>query len=1153
MDGLWAGGSGLTGDLSTVVYRLQLLGFNAVRLPFSMKELFEASPKPVGRRGGCSATSPRAVAAATAPPGTPASVLARAPPPGRGFAPSPPGTCSAYVPAHGSVLDRFAWLCDFFVRNGFVVVADYQLNTDASALEDAGKWVGRWAALARKLVAAYPATAGRVVLDIMNEPDCVGMGWQARDGKPAAGDLYLAALDAVFGVWDGFVALVEGCGQPGLARNWGDGFATDPSVLASRRLSDPRPFLDALVGRRYVGQVALAPHVYPPSISQATDEASGPGLWWRLSTSFGYLNKAGYKGHRFPIILGETGSAFADDRDLAPQLDLMKWAMLRGGGSDRRHNRVAGVFLWSWNGNAGSGHGLVDGGSWAALDHTKVAFAASYGAVPWYARAAPGLLRRVATRHTWQDEEEGEGGAQTCPVCPACGGSGNATAAAGDDDADSAAAAAAAAALVVAAPPPRPGTLTTPAGQPFTMRGVAWAGFDAPARPTLAGLGRESFGDALDRLRALGFNTVKLPLSLGAVLKEEKGAGEAAAVSPCAPDAAPGVLAAATLPPGAAASASVAEWVSFPSSPSPTPAAAAATAALCGGGGGGGGGGGPASSSSSSSTPPGLARLAAVAAALAQAGLAVVLEDADGGTAARTDPAAWVGAWSAVAGAVGAAMAGATARDNATSLLGVRLLADPASLGLAWGGGAEGDAEPAVPLVSLYLAAADGVAAAAPGAWVMLAGAGAGEAAFPAGEPAVTSLLTELGARPYARRVVVAPSLDGGDGGAAPAAAAAALAALAARLAGRFPLVLGSLGADLGDPAAAAGLAGAVAALAPGCGLPACQGGGGGGPGGGGARPAPLGGWVWGAWEGSGPGKATPVLAPPGATGATAPPPAAQPLAEGRPAPPPPPVPLPPIAWPTVALLAEGLGLAPWFLPPTAHRRAVGWAGALPAGVAAVEAVAPPAPAPASSASGGGDNPSSLYSAASGDGHAPPPPPPPPPTCRAVVRVVAAGPAAASPAPAPAGLLLVRLANLAPAGPALAPPYRVAVAGPYSALLAGGGGGLVGGGVVEEEEGGGEGPGGPPRPAITGLVTADTATLWPGGSNEVVLALVVLGRADGGGSGATPGLPPAQALAPTGVAVNGAPCALEEVAVAEGGDGSGGPLVVVSAPRRSVA
>ena len=35
--GLWAGSSSLTQDFKTVVWRIKLLGFNAVRLPFSFK------------------------------------------------------------------------------------------------------------------------------------------------------------------------------------------------------------------------------------------------------------------------------------------------------------------------------------------------------------------------------------------------------------------------------------------------------------------------------------------------------------------------------------------------------------------------------------------------------------------------------------------------------------------------------------------------------------------------------------------------------------------------------------------------------------------------------------------------------------------------------------------------------------------------------------------------------------------------------------------------------------------------------------------------------------------------------------------------------------------------------------------------------------
>ena len=35
--GLWAGSSSLTQDFKTIVWRMRLLGFNAVRLPFSFK------------------------------------------------------------------------------------------------------------------------------------------------------------------------------------------------------------------------------------------------------------------------------------------------------------------------------------------------------------------------------------------------------------------------------------------------------------------------------------------------------------------------------------------------------------------------------------------------------------------------------------------------------------------------------------------------------------------------------------------------------------------------------------------------------------------------------------------------------------------------------------------------------------------------------------------------------------------------------------------------------------------------------------------------------------------------------------------------------------------------------------------------------------
>ena len=42
VDGLWQGPTAMSQDFGTVLYRIQLLGFNAIRLPFS----FQASHRP---------------------------------------------------------------------------------------------------------------------------------------------------------------------------------------------------------------------------------------------------------------------------------------------------------------------------------------------------------------------------------------------------------------------------------------------------------------------------------------------------------------------------------------------------------------------------------------------------------------------------------------------------------------------------------------------------------------------------------------------------------------------------------------------------------------------------------------------------------------------------------------------------------------------------------------------------------------------------------------------------------------------------------------------------------------------------------------------------------------------------------------------------
>jgi hypothetical protein len=80
-----------------------------------------------------------------------------------------------------------------------------------------------------------------------------------------------------------------------------------------------RPQLCAALGP--LQQTVLTPHVYPPSITKAS--FLGTSLWDQCRTSFGYLQTRGYcpgdgSGcRRFPVLIGEVGSAFETDEDKA--------------------------------------------------------------------------------------------------------------------------------------------------------------------------------------------------------------------------------------------------------------------------------------------------------------------------------------------------------------------------------------------------------------------------------------------------------------------------------------------------------------------------------------------------------------------------------------------------------------------------------------------------------------------------------------------------------------------------------------------------------------------------------------------------------------------------------------------------------------------
>lgn len=138
----------------------------------------------------------------------------------------------------------------------------------------------------------------------------------------------------------------------------GNGFITDGPTISSTGISDPNPFFTELMGRPYLNNVVISPHIYGKSIAHITN-FQGAALYDAINLSVGYLNKKGYCNsagicHVFPIVVGETGSALTDPDDLLFYESLNNYFKNIGDAQDSVHDPIDSVYWWSWNANSGA-------------------------------------------------------------------------------------------------------------------------------------------------------------------------------------------------------------------------------------------------------------------------------------------------------------------------------------------------------------------------------------------------------------------------------------------------------------------------------------------------------------------------------------------------------------------------------------------------------------------------------------------------------------------------------------------------------------------------------------------------------------------------------------------------------------------------------
>lgn len=371
VDGLWAGGTSYGTDFSTIVYKLKLLGFNTVRLPFTFTDLKQS---PLDKTKACHINTQEEVLKKTTYTSQDYSKNINK---SKYISFQPPyptnNVCNAYIP-NTITRARLKWTVNHFIKSGFYVILDYHPMGKETIPYDPKAFVNEWVSLYKYI--STKDTSGRVLLDLMNEPDSMKLSWEylANIYKNIMSTIYAFDKQALF--------MVEGNGQIQYHLNWGDGFVTDVATLQQYQLNSARPFFDAIWNHSYINNLIISPHMYGPSIAKNLGYHKGSILKNRMNTSFMYLYTKGYckKNNvckRFPIVLGEFGSMFQEKGDIEFMTDL----------SLILHNMTKNPHwcYWAYNQNSGDTGGIVKN-NWQDLDWLKLRYLMDkMDLKPWYA------------------------------------------------------------------------------------------------------------------------------------------------------------------------------------------------------------------------------------------------------------------------------------------------------------------------------------------------------------------------------------------------------------------------------------------------------------------------------------------------------------------------------------------------------------------------------------------------------------------------------------------------------------------------------------------------------------------------------------------------------------------------------------------------
>ena len=94
----------------------------------------------------------------------------------------PPHTgCNSYLP-QDSTLNRFVWVVNYLALNGFYVIIDVH-NEDPTVVDSKTEFLTKWVDIVTRL-SQDPITREHLIVDILNEPDGRGWGWDVMGVSP---------------------------------------------------------------------------------------------------------------------------------------------------------------------------------------------------------------------------------------------------------------------------------------------------------------------------------------------------------------------------------------------------------------------------------------------------------------------------------------------------------------------------------------------------------------------------------------------------------------------------------------------------------------------------------------------------------------------------------------------------------------------------------------------------------------------------------------------------------------------------------------------------------------------------------------------------------------------------------------------------------